>query len=173
MHHFIPFNSISGNWLNSWPCVVISVPIRAAYTGQQLHAMSPCSPGSYSWVCYCTSQPAQILSAPLPCAAKWLPHVLPQKEWVTRILRLKSVVLSVLLGANTDQSLLLGFPLSCDCSNVQVVLCSPVIPELLRNILSRESPSNPCSFSLSSFSLPLSPTTPFPFLWFPLSFFYM
>lgn len=84
------------------------------------------------------------------------------------ILRLENSVLTVLLGANTDQSLLLGFPLSCDCSNIQVMLYNPVTPKLLHNTLSHRSPSNPCSCSLSSFSLPLSPTTPFPFLWFPL-----
>lgn len=135
-------------------------PIRAC-TGQQLRAMSPRFPSHYSWAFYWLYSLFMSFLHPSPVllSACLVSH--PRG-----IVRLHILAWSVLLGANTHQSLLLGFPLLCDCSNLQVMLYNPVIPELLQGILSHKSLSNSRFCSFSSFSLPLSPTTPFPFLWF-------
>lgn len=159
--HF-PFNFISGSWLQIPDLVWSHQSLhRAAVTSHEPTFSIP-----LQLSILLTLQPVHVLSAPLSCPAECLPCVTPQRERVTWISRLHILAWSVLLGANTHQSLLLGFPLLCDCSNLQVMLYNPVIPELLQGILSHKSLSNSRFCSFSSFSLPLSPTTPFPFLWF-------
>lgn len=104
MHHFIPFNFISGHQLQI-PDHVWSLgfpsgqPTQGSSYMPRAHALqiviAECVIPLYSLLRSFLHHCHVLLNGCL---------VLPQKEWVTRILRLKSIVLSVLLGANTDQS---------------------------------------------------------------------